>query len=117
MARHRFDLRGHAAIMLCAAVLIAYFGFRLWTMDIVMVSDKPVRIVTPPDLMSYWVLAISFAIAAICLFEAFRSWQEAASARHEGPTRRSPYPMLLPTAIEDYAATTGATIKYLSQSE
>ena len=89
LARNRIDL--HALIMLGNAILIAYFGFLIWTMDIVLVSGKLVRIAVQPDLLSYCVLAVTSAIAAICLFEAFRSWQEAAPARSAKRSRtRSP---------------------------
>jgi hypothetical protein len=89
LARYRIDLSIHALIQLGNAILIAYFGFLIWTMDIVLVSGKPVRIAVRPDLSSYCVLVASLAIAAICLFEAFRSWQEAATARKGRPRRQS----------------------------
>jgi hypothetical protein len=97
LARYRIDLRIHALIMLGNAILIAYFGFLIWTMDIVLVSGKPVRIAVRPDLPSYCVLAVSFAIAAICLFEAFRSWQDAATAREGRPRRPSQISSVAPS--------------------
>ncbi len=97
MARYRIDIRVDALILLTNAILIAYFGFLIWTMDIVLVSGKPVRIAVGPDLLSYCVLAVSFAIAAICLFEAFRSWQKAATERKERPKPQSRFPTFAPS--------------------
>jgi hypothetical protein len=90
LARTRIDLRIHGLVMLGNAILIPYVGFQIWAMDIVTVSNKPIRIALP-DLWSDCVLAVSFALAAICLFDAFRSWQEAATAR----AAQSRYPVLL----------------------
>ena len=50
LARNRVDLACMPLIMLGNAILIAYFGFLIWTMDIVLVSGKLARIAVRPDL-------------------------------------------------------------------
>ena len=77
-AHYRVDLRVHALIVLLAAISIAYLGYRVWDLDIVMVAGEPVRITTAPDFLSYGIVAIIVAVAAICLVEAGQTWRQAA---------------------------------------
>jgi hypothetical protein len=82
LARHCFDLRVHAVIMLFNTMMLAYCGFRVLNVADDFMPTEARWITIPHDPLSFCVLAIFIAIAALCLAEARRAWREATTIMH-----------------------------------
>jgi len=78
-SRYVFEVRVHAMIMLFNAVLMAFFGFRVWDIDTT-VTGKPVWAATSQGLLPHGVSIVLIGIAGYCLLDAYRSSREAAVA-------------------------------------
>jgi hypothetical protein len=78
LARHQFDLRVHALVMLASAGLAVFTGARLCDAADTSVSVDAAPVPMPFDILSFCALGVFVGIAALCLFEAHRCWRKAA---------------------------------------
>jgi hypothetical protein len=78
LARHQFDLRVHALVMLASAGLASFTGIRLCDAVDTTVSVDMTTVPMPFDMMSFCALGVFVGITALCLFEAHRCWRKAA---------------------------------------
>ena len=82
LARHQFDLRVHALVMLASAGLAVFTGARLCDAVDTPVSVDAAPAPMPLDILSFCALAVFIGIGALCLFEAHRCWRKATITGH-----------------------------------
>jgi hypothetical protein len=89
LARHQRDLNVHVLVMVFGAALAGYCGACIFVFGGDMISGVPVSVAMSPNPLSICAMAIFFAIAALCLLEARRSWSKSAlaGARNGSPAR------------------------------